>query len=579
MEPRKLTPFLTVAPQISVADVAVIASSGFHTIINNRPDNEGEGQPESAEIEAAAKAAGLDYHHLPCISGGIKPEDIEGMTKLLDEVKGPVLAFCRTGTRSTMLWGLSEARHLDPDTIIATAAGAGYDLAGMRGQLESINASASGKKKTLIDNGPVHDVVIVGGGAGGIATASSLLKRRPGLDIVICEPAEHHYYQPGWTLVGGGVFNRAQTQRSMASVMPDKVKWKRVAVEGFEPQLNRIVLEDGERLRYRTLIVSPGIKLNWDAVEGLSDTLGRNGVTSNYKFDMAPYTWELVQGLRGGKAVFTQPPMPIKCAGAPQKALYLSCDAWRRNGRLNDIDVQFFNAGGVLFGVEHYVPELMKYINRYNAQLNFHHNLVKIDGDAKKAWFKKAEPGKDAETVEVDFDMIHVCPPQCAPDFVSKSDLANDSGWVDVSPETLQSPKFGNVFGLGDACSAPNAKTAAAVRKQAPVVAENILAILDGHDPMSLYDGYGSCPLTVERGKIVLAEFGYGGKLLPTLPTWLLNGGKATRSAWFMKEKMLPPIYFDMMLKGREWLAEPQRLAHKPVSREAADACVSEPRK
>ena len=560
MDTKKLSPFLTVTPQISAADIALIKGMGFHTIINNRPDQEGEDQPTAASLAEVAKAAGLDYRHQPVKSGGITPEDVADFTDLMDEVKGPVLAFCRTGTRCTMLWALSEARHMDPESITATAASAGYDLSGIRGQLDEIYAAAGGASSTPEGAAKVHDVLIVGAGAGGLATASSILKRRPGLDIVVVDPAEHHYYQPGWTLVGGGVFNRAQTQRSMASVMPAGVEWKRTACIGFEPERNRIVVEGGERVYYKTLVVSPGLKLNWDAVEGLADSLGKNGVTSNYRFDLAPYTWELVQNLKGGKAVFTQPPMPIKCAGAPQKALYLSCDAWTRNGHLKDVDVQFYNAGGVLFGVEAYVPALMEYINKYNAGLNFNHNLVAIDGEAKKAWFKNTSPEASDERVEVDFDMIHVCPPQCAPDFVRNSPLANEAGWVDIAPDTLQSPKFGNVFSLGDAGSSPNAKTAAAVRKQAPVVAENVLAVMDGKDPQAAYDGYGSCPLTVERGKIVLAEFGYGGKLLPSMPTWLLNGQRPTRAAWFLKEKLLPPIYFNMMLKGREWLAAPQRL-------------------
>ncbi|MFN2167517.1 MAG: FAD/NAD(P)-binding oxidoreductase, partial [Anaerolineae bacterium] len=286
---------------------------------------------------------------------------------------------------------------------------------------------------------------------------------------------------------------RARTERPMADVMPRGAKWHRGAVAGFEPREHAVVLEDGERIGYRVLVVAPGIKLNWQAVDGLLDTLGRNGVTSNYMFDMAPYTWELVQSLRGGRAVFTQPPMPIKCAGAPQKAMYLSCDHWLRQGRLNDIDVAFHNAGGVLFGVPDYVPALERYVEKYGARVNFNENLKAVDGSAQRAWFDVTE-GEKVTRKEVEFDMLHVCPPQCAPDFVRSSPLADEAGWMKVSPETMAHPDYGNVFGLGDACSAPNAKTAAAVRKQAPVVAENVLAVLNGRAPRAVYDGYGSCP-------------------------------------------------------------------------------------
>jgi sulfide:quinone oxidoreductase len=129
-----------------------------------------------------------------------------------------------------------------------------------------------------------------------------------------------------------------------------------------------------------------------------------------------------------------------------------------------------------------------------------------------------------------------------------------------VDEATLQNPDYPNVFALGDVCSASNAKTAAA-RQQAPVVAVNALAALAGKPMTAAYTGYGSCPLTVERGKIVLAEFGYGGKLMPTFPRWLLEGTRPTRAAWFLKDRLLPSIYWHGMLKGREWLAAPQPLA------------------
>ena len=403
-----------------------------------------------------------------------------------------------------------------------------------------------------------HEVVIIGGGAAGIATAASLLKRRPLLDIAIVEPSEHHYYQPGWTMVGGGVFDAPVTCRPMASVMPKRTRWIRQAAATFQPEDNQLTLRDGSTIAYRLLIVAPGIRLAWEQIEGLEQTLGRNGVTSNYRYDLAPYTWELVNKVRSGRAIFTQPPMPIKCAGAPQKAMYLSCDHWHRQGRLNNIDVEFYNAGAVLFGVADYVPALMKYIDKYQAKLNFGHTLTRIDGPAKTAWFAtKDEQGNDVE-VSREFDMIHVVPPQVAPDFIRNSPLVDGAGWVDVDQATLQHKKYANIWALGDVMNAPNAKTAAAARMQAPIVANNIAADISGRGgDIAHYNGYGSCPLTVERGKIVLAEFGYGGKLLPSFPKMMLDGTKPSRLAWLLKEKILPPIYWQGMLKGHEWLVKP----------------------
>ncbi|BBP75868.1 MULTISPECIES: NAD(P)/FAD-dependent oxidoreductase [Pseudomonas] len=408
-----------------------------------------------------------------------------------------------------------------------------------------------------------HQVVIVGAGAAGIAAASSLLARAPGLDIAIIDPADSHYYQPGWTLVGAGVFSPESTARPLASLIPRGVHWIKAAVSTFEPQSDTLVLADRRRIGYQQLIVCPGLKLDWAAIDGLEATLGRNGVTSNYRYDLAPYTWKLVQELQHGQALFSQPPMPIKCAGAPQKALYLSCDHWLRNGRLGQIQARFFNAGAVLFGVADYVPALMEYINKYAVDLQFGHSLVAVDGPAKQATFARTLADGSRETLVRPFDMLHVVPPQVAPDFIRASPLADAAGWVDVDPGTLQHRQFANIHGLGDVTNTSNAKTAAAARKQAPVVANNVLVALGRLPRQAVYDGYGSCPLTVERGKIVLAEFTYGGKLAPTFAPWLLDGRKPTRLAWWLKERLLPPLYWRGMLKGHEWLARPTLKADK----------------
>lgn len=411
-------------------------------------------------------------------------------------------------------------------------------------------------------NNPINSaIVIVGGGSAGISVASSLLKRQSDLQITIIDPAGDHYYQPGFTMVGAGIFNVAETRRDMKSVMPRQVKWIQEAVTTFSPEQNTVQLASGTQVSYERLIVCPGLKLDWDAVEGLRETLGKNGVTSNYLPDYAPYTWQLVQSLKSGKAVFTQPPMPIKCAGAPQKVLYLSGDYWLDNNVLNNIDIAFYNAGGALFGVAAYVPALTKYIEKYKAKLHLNHNLVKVDGPAKTAWFKRTDGDGNTDIVETSFDMLHVCPPQTAPDFIRESPLADQAGWVDVDANTLRHKKYANIWALGDAANTANAKTAAAVRKQAPVVASNILEDMRQGNTQYGYDGYGACPLTVERGKIVLAEFRYGGKLAPTLPTWLLEGTKPTWLAWFLKKVVMPRLYWDGMLKGKETLVKPQKLA------------------
>ena len=395
------------------------------------------------------------------------------------------------------------------------------------------------------------DIVVIGGGSAGIGLLASLLKRDPQLNIILIEPSAEHYYQPAWTLVGGGAHDIRKTMRPMAQVLPDGVTWVQAAVSQLLPDEQALVLDSGQRVTWNNLIVCPGLRLAWEKIQGLEQTLGHNGVTSNYSYQHAPYTWQLVQQLKGGKAIFTQPAMPIKCAGAPQKAMYLSCDHWLKQGDLNTIDVEFNLAGAALFGVATFVPPLMNYVEKYGVQLAFNSNLIKVDGPARKAWFEVKDAEGNISVEEKSFDMLHVVPPQVAPDFIRHSPLADAAGWCEVDPHSLQQVRYPHIFALGDVCSTSNAKTAAAVRKQIVVVAENLLA-LRRQAPLPLkYDGYGSCPLTVEKGKVVLAEFGYGGRLLPTFP---LDPTVARRSAWFLKATLLPWFYWNGMLKGREWL-------------------------
>lgn len=557
MDIKTLTDRLSVSPQILIGDMQPIKDGGFRSIICNRPDGEGADQPTFDEIAAAAKAAGLEAQYLPIVAGKVGDEDTVAFGKALTNLPGPVLAYCRTGTRSATLWSLDQADKMAVSDILATTGAAGYDMGGV------VRRIANGGKTPTDSADACYEIVIVGAGAAGIAVAASLRARKPGLEIAIIDPADTHYYQPGWTMVGGGIFDAQETVRTMGSLIPRGVHWIKSAVAAFEPKDDAIILDGCRVIQYKRLIVCPGLKLDWHKVKGLVETLGKNGVTSNYRYDLAPYTWELVAGLQKGRAIFTQPPMPIKCAGAPQKAMYLSGDAWFRRGVLKDIDIHFNNAGGVLFGVKDYVPALEGYVKKYDAKLNFFHNLVAVDGAAKTAWFDVAKPDTPVERVEMAFDMMHVCPPQSAPDFIRVSPLADSAGWVDVDQATLRHKCFENIWSLGDVMNAPNAKTAAAARVQAPTVADNVIADIQGRAPVAQYNGYGSCPLTVERGKIVLAEFGYGGTLQPSFPKFLIDGTKPSRAAWFLKEKLLPPIYWKGMLKGREWLAKPEKISVK----------------
>lgn len=408
-----------------------------------------------------------------------------------------------------------------------------------------------------------HQILIIGGGNAGLSIASKLLIQDSSLKIGIIEPSEKHYYQPAWTLVGGGVFDVNDTIKNEKDFIPDKATWIKDAVATFQPEQNQVTCKSGEKHTYDFLVVVPGIQLDWHKVKGLKETLGKNGVTSNYLVDYAPYTWELLRNFKGGNAIFTNPNTPIKCGGAPQKIMYLAGDHILKNGLQPKSNIHFYSGGGIIFGVKKYADTLNQVIARYKIQTHFKHNLVEIDGPNRKAWFQN-EAG---ERIEQSFDFIHVTPPQSAPDFIKDSPLSileidensgtpcmpghhttSFMGWVDVDKNTLQHKRYPNVFSCGDVANTPNAKTGAAVRKQAPVLVENLLHVKNGGNLTAKYTGYGSCPLVTGYGKLVLAEFDYDNNPMETFP---FDQSKERWSMWMLKTKVLPWMYWNRILQGR----------------------------
>lgn len=391
-------------------------------------------------------------------------------------------------------------------------------------------------------------ILIVGGGAAGVSVANTLRRQNKDIDIAIIEPSEKHYYQPGFTVVGAGAYTLKQTLKNEADLIHPSVKWIKDFAETFQPDDNRVTLRSGDSISYDYLVACPGLQLDWSKIEGLQDTLGKNGVCSNYSADTVEYTWECIQNMQSGTALFTQPPMPIKCAGAPQKIMYLATDRFIKKGIRDNIDVQFCNAGPGMFGIPFFAKALQKVVKNYGITSNFNHNLVAIDGAGKTATFEVTDADGNKQRVDMQFDMIHVTPPQSAPDFIKQSPLAAESGWIDVHPATLQHNKYPNIFGLGDATTTPNAKTAAAVRKQVPVVVDNLINLMYQNALFEGYDGYGSCPLTTSLNGVILAEFKYDGKVTPSFP--FLDPRKSRWIWWMGKLYGFPWMYWHLMLKG-----------------------------
>lgn len=396
-----------------------------------------------------------------------------------------------------------------------------------------------------------YQVLVVGGGNAGISVAAQLLLKDKTLKVGIIEPSEKHYYQPAYTLVGAGEFDLQKTVRSQESCMPKGSDWIKKSVQSFDPDKNTVLCTDGDSYAYDVLLVAPGLELNWEGITGLSQTLGKNQVTSNYSFDSANYTWELIRNFKGGRAVFTNPNTPIKCGGAPHKIMYLACDYWRKNGVLKNTEVHYINGGAVLFGVKEYLLTLEQVVKKYGIHLHNKSNTVKIDGTTHTLEYEEILPEGGVEKRAITFDFAHVVPPQRAPQIVRESVLAdpnNPYGYLEVDPNTLQHKRYPNVFGCGDVINAPCSKTGAAIRKQAPVVVNNILNFLTGKSQSAKYDGYAACPIPTEYGKLMLAEFDYSNKPKMSFP---FDQAKPRWSMWILKKYILPWLYWNKILTGK----------------------------
>jgi sulfide:quinone oxidoreductase len=390
-----------------------------------------------------------------------------------------------------------------------------------------------------------HQVVIVGGGTAGISVAARLtngwFNKR---DVAVIEPADTHYYQPLWTLVGGGVVPKEITGRPMKSVIPKRVHWIKDAVAEFEPDRNMIRTREGKIITYDWLVVAAGLQINWDKIPGLKEGVTKNGVCSNYSYETVDSTWQNIKNFKGGTAVFTMPSGAVKCGGAPQKIMYLAEETFRRNGVRKGSTVMFTSTLPNIFAVDRYRKTLEEIIQRKQIVCHFREELIEIFGDRREAVFRNLDSG---ETISRSYDMLHVTPPMGPPTFIAKSSLADKDGWVDVDRATLQHKKFPNVFSIGDCSNLPTSKTGAAIRKQAPVLVGNLIAAMSSQKMSGKYDGYTSCPLVTGYGKLVMAEFDYDKKPEETFP---IDQSKERWSMWLVKRYLLPQLYWHGMLKG-----------------------------
>lgn len=423
-------------------------------------------------------------------------------------------------------------------------------------------------------NSSHYNVVIIGAGTAGIMVAAQLKRKKTNLSIALIDPSNKHYYQPAWTLVAAGVFDYQKTIRNQADYIPKGVTWVQDRVTALNPKQNEVETGQSGSISYDYLVVAPGLVNHIEALPGLEHALQTEQVSSVY-IDPEK-TRRQLQAFRGGNALFTQPNTPIKCGGAPQKIMYLSEDLFRKKGIRSQSNVIFATPGSVIFGVDEFAKPLNEIIRSRDIIFKPSYTPVRINVSSQTVTFaysgdnsiqsilntpvnigEKAAEVQGVAEVDVPYDLLHLAPPQKAPDFVSNSILSYQSGkaqgWMEVDINTLQHPVYKNVFSLGDVASLPTAKTGAAIRKQAPVVVANIVSLLDrGALSDATYEGYSSCPLLTGYGKMLLAEFKYGNtRDSDPLLSKIFDTTKPSYPMWLLKKYGLPFMYWNLMLRGK----------------------------
>ncbi|MBK7964121.1 MAG: NAD(P)/FAD-dependent oxidoreductase [Bacteroidetes bacterium] len=416
-----------------------------------------------------------------------------------------------------------------------------------------------------------HQILIVGGGTAGIMTAAFLKRKKSDLKISIIEPSKYHYYQAAWTLVGAGTFKYQDTRREELALIPSGVTWIKDYAISVDPEMKKVFTKESGVHTFDYLVLCPGLVMDMDALPGLKEALATDSVCSNY---IDPeHTWKVIKNFKGGNAVFSQPSTPIKCGGAPQKIMYLAEEAFSRHGVRDKTKVIFAAPASVIFGVKDFALTLDEVIKRKKILTRFFYSPVKIDSVKKKIWFKYTKPDGDISHVlvgntigenwvkkhliELKYDMLHIAPPQSAPDFIRNSSLAHQEGpskgWLNVDIHSLQHVNYPSIYGIGDVAALPTAKTGAAVRKQVPVVVSNILNQIDhGFAEKTTYNGYSSCPLVTGYGKMVLAEFKYDNiRDSDPLLSKFWDTSKEQYSMWLLKKYGLPYLYWNKMMKGK----------------------------
>lgn len=439
---------------------------------------------------------------------------------------------------------------VDRRSFIKTLSAAGLLTAANIQSAKAFSSSAKGK------------IVIIGGGAAGISMASRLKKWLENPDITLIDPSSKQFYQPGFTLIASGVYKPEEVWKKQEECMPDDIKWIKDSVIAVDPVWNQVNTSKSGKIAYDFLVLTPGIKMDWDKIEGISrETLGEGNAHTIYDFEGAQKTWKAIQEFSktGGKGIFTDTYTKHKCGGAPKKICLLTEHYNRKQGTRDKVTLDYFTAAKELYDIPYFTPRLEQIYNERNVPIHLNVRVKGVDTAAKKVHLEKIISQGDQKIYEPfveDYDFLHFTPPMCAPDFVREAGLSwtegklAAEGWVMVDQETLIHKKYPNIVSLGDVAGIPTSKTSAAVRKQVPVAAKNLISLMEGKEPTERYDGYAACPIVTDYGHVLLCEFNYKKEPEISFPFTMLDMSKEQAAAWMLKLYILKPMYFYGMLNG-----------------------------
>lgn len=431
-------------------------------------------------------------------------------------------------------------------------------------QIKAFSSNAKGK------------IVIIGGGAAGLSMAARLMNWLDEPDVTLIDPSELQYYQPGFTLIASGVYKPEGVYKKQEACIPSGVKWIKDSVAAVDPVKNEIRTQTNGVVAYDFLVLTPGLQINWNLVEGMTqETLGQGNAHCIYDFEGAKRTWAALQefGKKGGRGIFTDTYTKHKCGGAPKKICLLTEHYTRQQNTRDKVKLDYYTAAKELYDVKYYTTRLEEIYKERNVSITLNYRVKGIDTSAKKVFFNKVEKVekevKDEQTGKLtkveekivtpyteDYDFLHFTPPMSAPDFVRDSGLGWTEGklaaeaWVMVDKETLVHKTYNNIVSLGDVAGIPTSKTSAAVRMQVPLAAKNLISLMEGKEPVEKYDGYAACPIITEYGKVLLCEFDYDKNPKPSVPFNFMDMSQEQWLAWVLKVYILKPMYFYGMLNG-----------------------------